>query len=124
MAGIPIILDTDIGVDVDDVWALAMMLRSPELDVRLITTATGDTVYAARIVARLLEIAGRTDIPIGIGIPLQGTSQPHADWVKDYPLENYPGTVHAATTETETGKCRFCKNYPSLKSGNHVRSIP
>jgi inosine-uridine nucleoside N-ribohydrolase len=93
LAGIPIILDTDIGVDVDDVWALAMMLRSPELDVRLITTTTGDTVYAAKIVAKLLEAAGRTDIPIGIGIPLQATSQPHADWVKGYDLANYPGEV-------------------------------
>ena len=94
MAGIPIILDTDIGVDVDDVWALAMMLRSPELDVRLITTTTGDTTYAAKIVARLLEIAGRTDIPIGIGIPLQATPQPQAEWIEDYDLARYPGPLH------------------------------
>ncbi|MFP8873554.1 MAG: nucleoside hydrolase [Myxococcota bacterium] len=94
MAGIPTILDTDIGVDVDDVWALAMMLRSPELDVRLITTTTGDTTYAAKIVARLLEIAGRTDIPIGIGIPLQATPQPQAEWVEDYDLARYPGSLH------------------------------
>ena len=67
---IPVILDTDIGFDVDDVWALAFLLRCPELEVKLITTTTGDTHYRARIVAKLLEIAGRTDIPIGIGIPL------------------------------------------------------
>jgi inosine-uridine nucleoside N-ribohydrolase len=33
----PVVLDTDIGLDVDDVWALAFLLRCPELDVRLIT---------------------------------------------------------------------------------------
>ena len=64
----PVILDTDIGFDVDDVWALAFLLRCPELDIKLITTDTGDTHYSAKIVAKLLQIAGRTDIPIGIGI--------------------------------------------------------
>ena len=35
---IPVILDTDIGLDIDDVWALAFLLKCPELDVKLITT--------------------------------------------------------------------------------------
>jgi inosine-uridine nucleoside N-ribohydrolase len=35
---IPAILDTDIGGDIDDTWALAMMLRSPELDVKLVVS--------------------------------------------------------------------------------------
>jgi len=60
----PVILDTDIGGDIDDTWALAMMLKSPELDVKLVVTATGDTTYRAKIVARMLEIGGRTDVPV------------------------------------------------------------
>ena len=91
--GIPVVLDTDIGLDVDDVWALALLLRCPELDVRLITTATGDTEYRARLVARLLEIAGRTDIPIGVGIPLDDSAHTHGEWLGNYRLENYPGRV-------------------------------
>ncbi|MBC8270504.1 MAG: nucleoside hydrolase, partial [Gammaproteobacteria bacterium] len=51
----PVILDTDIGFDVDDVWALAFLLRCPELDIKLITTDTGDTHYSAKIVAKLLQ---------------------------------------------------------------------
>jgi len=90
---IPVILDTDIGVDVDDVWALAMMLKCPELDVKLIVTDTGDTTYAAKIVARLLQVANRTDIPIGVGIPLQNTPQPHAQWIEGYDLDQFPGTI-------------------------------
>lgn len=35
---IPVVLDTDLGSDIDDTWALAMLLRSPELDVKLILT--------------------------------------------------------------------------------------
>jgi inosine-uridine nucleoside N-ribohydrolase len=88
---IPVILDTDIGLDVDDVWALVFMLKCPELDVKLITTDTGDTHYAARLVAKLLGIAGRADIPIGIGVPLDDHEATHAEWLGDYQLEDYPG---------------------------------
>jgi inosine-uridine nucleoside N-ribohydrolase len=42
---IPVILDTDIGSDVDDTWALAMLLGCPELDPKLVVTANGDTTY-------------------------------------------------------------------------------
>ncbi|HEY5647604.1 MAG TPA: nucleoside hydrolase [Pseudomonadales bacterium] len=90
---IPVVLDTDIGLDVDDVWALAFLLRCPELDVKLVTTATGDTAYRARVAARLLEVAGRTDIPIGIGIPLDDSPRTHAHWLGDYALDDYPGRI-------------------------------
>jgi len=90
----PVILDTDIGDDIDDTWALAMLLRSPQLDVRLVTTDYGNTVYRAKIVARLLEVAGRTDIPIGIGARENDREGGQAEWVKDYDLSRYPGTIH------------------------------
>lgn len=92
-ARIPVILDTDIGTDIDDTWALAFLLRCPELDVRLITTTTGDTHARARIVARLLEIAGRTDIPIGIGVPLESAPIYQSAWVDGYDLGRYPGRI-------------------------------
>ena len=95
---IPVILDTDIGTDIDDTWALAMMLKSPELDVKLITTAAGDTVYRTKIVAKLLERAGRTDIPIGIGTDLSGSgiddAERQREWVTGYNLSHFPGKIH------------------------------
>ena len=91
--GIPVILDTDIGLDVDDVWALAFLLNCPELDVRLVTTATGDTVYRARAAARLLSVAGREDVPVGIGIPLDASPRTHSQWLDDYQLADYAGPV-------------------------------
>jgi inosine-uridine nucleoside N-ribohydrolase len=107
MNPIPVILDTDIGSDIDDTWALAMLLKSPELDVRLITTATEDTLCRARIVARMLACAGRTDIPIGVGCGsrrFRHGAPRQAEWVRDYPFEQYPGTVQddgvAALVET------------------------
>jgi len=44
---IPVIFDTDIGSDIDDTWALAMLLRSPELHPILITTESRNTTYRA-----------------------------------------------------------------------------
>lgn len=90
---VPVILDTDIGTDIDDTWALAFLLRCPELDIKLITTATGNTYERARIVAKFLEIAGRTDIPIGIGLPLEGSPCYQSEWVSDYEIEKYPGKI-------------------------------
>jgi len=90
---VPVILDTDIGDDIDDTWALALALKSPELDVKLVLTDFGDTEQRARLVARVLELAGRTDIPIGIGIKENDDPGPQAEWVRGYDLAKYPGRV-------------------------------
>lgn len=91
---IPVILDTDIGSDIDDTWALAMLLHSLELDLKLVTTANADTTHRAKIVARMLEIAGRSDIPIGIGTFTKEGGYSQAPWVAEYDLAAYPGVVH------------------------------
>lgn len=63
------ILDTDIGDDIDDAFALALALRSPELQILGITTAFGDTELRARLVDRYLAAVGRKDIPVAAGLP-------------------------------------------------------
>jgi inosine-uridine nucleoside N-ribohydrolase len=93
-APIPVILATDIGAWIDDTWALVMLLRSPELDLRLVVTDSGDTVYRAKIVARLLEIAGRTDVPIAVGPSESDAAGGQADWVRGYDLTRYPGRIY------------------------------
>jgi inosine-uridine nucleoside N-ribohydrolase len=93
-AKIPLILDTDIGDDIDDTWALTLLLKSPEFDLKLVTTDYGNTEYRARIAAKLLEVAGRTDIPVGIGIKNSDKIGGQAAWIKDYDLSKYPGKVY------------------------------
>ena len=63
-----VILDTDIGDDVDDAFAVALALQSPELKIVGITSAWGDTKLRARLLDRFLRETGHTDIPIAIGI--------------------------------------------------------
>jgi inosine-uridine nucleoside N-ribohydrolase len=98
--GIPVILDTDIGSDIDDTWALAMLLQSPELDLRLVVSDFRDTHYRAKLLARMLEVAGRTDVPVAVGIRESQDSGPQEPWVSEYDLDRYPGTVHTDGVQT------------------------
>jgi len=105
-----IIIDTDIGDDVDDAFAVALALRSPELDIVEISTTFGDTEGRAKILDRLLGEAGRPDIPVAAGIPTQiNTSMPQRKYGEgghfgkathpkavDFTLEqirHYPGEI-------------------------------
>jgi len=93
----PVILDTDIGTDIDDTWALAYLLRSPELDLKLVVTDTGDTQYRAKVVAKELQAAGRTDVGVGVGVKVKGellnTDRNLEPWVRHYDLAKYAGKV-------------------------------
>ncbi|MFQ6035912.1 MAG: nucleoside hydrolase, partial [Sedimentisphaerales bacterium] len=90
----PVIFDTDIGGDIDDTWALALLVQSPEFDVKLVTTAVGDTRSKAKIVAKFLETVGRTDIAVGIGIRQNKSGHRQEAWTKGYKLSSYPGTIY------------------------------
>jgi inosine-uridine nucleoside N-ribohydrolase len=94
MKRIPVILDTDIGTDIDDTWALAMLLKSPELDLKLVVTDTGNTTYRARVAAKMLEVGGRADVPVGVGTRLADETGPQEPWLAGYELSDYPGVVH------------------------------
>jgi len=91
---IPVIFDTDICDDIDDTWALALLLQSPEFDVKLITTEVGNTHSKAKTVAKFLQTVGRTDIPIGIGVQQHKRSHRQDAWAADYELSSYPGKVY------------------------------
>jgi inosine-uridine nucleoside N-ribohydrolase len=63
-----IIIDTDIGDDIDDAFAVALALRSPEVQILGITTTFGDTQERAKLLDRLLGETGHEDIPVAVGI--------------------------------------------------------
>ena len=64
-----VIIDTDIGDDIDDAFAVALALRSPELQILGITTTFGDTETRAKLLDRFLAEAGRSEIPVAAGAP-------------------------------------------------------
>jgi len=64
-----VIIDTDIGDDVDDAFAVALALHSPELQILGVTTTFGDTETRAKLADRLLGETGHSDIPVAAGTP-------------------------------------------------------
>jgi purine nucleosidase len=69
-----IIIDTDIGDDIDDAFAIALALRSPQLQILAISTTFGDTEARARILDRMLGENDRGDIPVLVGAPTKTTN--------------------------------------------------
>lgn len=63
----PVVLDTDIGDDIDDALALSLALQSPELKVLAVSTVLQHGDERAALVEKILELYGRTDIPVGVG---------------------------------------------------------
>ena len=67
---IPVIFDTDIGDDIDDLYALYLALFHPMLELVAVTTVHGDTQLEARVAAKALRLAGRMDVPVAAGIEM------------------------------------------------------
>ena len=105
-----VVIDTDIGDDIDDAFAVALALKSPELQILGISTTFGDTEARAKILDRILGEAGRSDIPVVAGTPTHTTnpmsqgrygegghfakaSHPNAvDFILDQ-IRRYPGQI-------------------------------
>jgi len=60
-------LDTDIGGDLDDLCALAMLLKWPGLEITGVTTVAEEHGRRAGYVQYVLNLMGRTDIPFAAG---------------------------------------------------------
>ncbi len=90
---IPMILDTDIGDDIDDAYALALAARWPAVKLEAVTATFGPTLSRARLARKLLDLMGRQDVPVyAADDKLGSTSQ--LDWAADYaytrPVETAP----------------------------------
>jgi len=62
-----IIIDTDIGEDIDDILVCAFALVSPEFDVLAITTTDCDVKARSRIARKLLTVVGQPDVQVASG---------------------------------------------------------
>jgi len=88
---IPVLLDTDIGSDIDDALCLAYLLRQPRCELLGVTTVTGEAQKRAALADALCRAAGRTDIPIHSGaeapllVPQQQPAAPQAEALAAFP---------------------------------------
>lgn len=104
---VPVVLDTDVGADVDDAFALALAVASPELDLVGVTTVgrggpPDPFVQHVRkdrdedrawLVCRFLTLAGRKNVPVAAGDDPQPKSP--LDWQIQY--RRHPAAIYNRT---------------------------
>ena len=90
-------LDTDIGGDIDDALALALIIKSPEINLIGVTTAFNNAGLKARIARRMLDIGKMPSVPVYAG--------------QDQPiLKNRPLEVPCQYDEASLGNIGIKKN--------------
>jgi inosine-uridine nucleoside N-ribohydrolase len=137
---VKLVIDTDIGSDVDDALAIAFALLRPELDVLGITTVYGPVAQRTAIVAKLLKTLHRDDVPFATGSsrPLVGEPNPLVV-ANHYPvvrpgealpppthsgaqdlfrtvIEAHPGEVWLATIGPMTNAALLIRDHPDVAS--------
>jgi len=109
---IKLLLDTDIGSDIDDAVCLAYLLAQPECELLGITTVTGEAVKRAQMASALCWAAGK-DVPIypGAETPLLVPQrQPHA--AQAAALGRWPHATSFPTGEAVEFMRRTIRTHP------------
>ncbi|HYE05375.1 MAG TPA: nucleoside hydrolase [Planctomycetota bacterium] len=99
-----VILDTDVGDDIDDALALGLIIASPELDLLAVTTVFGNTVARARQARSILAAAGgkHARVPVAAGCGATMTLRPPKGTGREACLAGtLPNQDHACLPEAE-----------------------
>ncbi|MGC8971132.1 MAG: nucleoside hydrolase [bacterium] len=91
-----VIIDTDIGDDIDDALAIALAINSPELDIVAITTVFRNTLLRAKLAKKLVRVFGKPDIPV-----VKGREKP---LINDWDKNLIPPQVKAVKEDIEIDK--------------------
>ncbi len=114
---LPILLDTDLGSDVDDAIALAFVLgASDALRLTAVTTVAGNTRGRAWAAARLLGLAGRTDVEVCVGAEQALVRRDRFVW-RDIETEGYPAGPSAPISDEPAAEriVRAARETPGLE---------
>jgi inosine-uridine nucleoside N-ribohydrolase len=112
-------LDTDIGGDIDDFCALAMLLKWNDIEIAGITTSAEENGRRAGYVNYILELVGRTDIPVFAG---EDVNSQYRFRPLGYPPEeeNWPEKIDPAPTSIDLALDLLKKN---IEEGSTIVAI-
>jgi len=79
-----IILDTDIGGDIDDAWAVGFAMQSPDLNLIGVTITDGNTPARAKVACKLLHAGGRDEVPVSVGRKTSDGREYQFAWAEDF----------------------------------------
>jgi purine nucleosidase len=125
-----VLLDTDIGTDIDDAWALGLLLVSPEVDLVGVTISDGDTAARARVAAKLLHRTGRAAVPLAVGraTPPPDSVDYQFTWAEDFttlqPLRTPAADFIVETLRRSPGEITLVAVGPLQNVADAVRKEP
>jgi inosine-uridine nucleoside N-ribohydrolase len=97
-----VILDTDIGDDIDDAWALAFVIAHKDFEPLGITVAHGNTPARAKMACKMLHLTGRGSIPVFVGRQTEQKEYSYQfTWAEDFAAKK-PDARKAADFIVET----------------------
>jgi purine nucleosidase len=81
-----VLLDTDIASDIDDAWALGLLVASPNVELVGVTITDGNTPARAKVACKLLHVVGRDEVPVAVGRKTPPPSQfdYQFSWAEDF----------------------------------------
>jgi purine nucleosidase len=131
----PVIFDTDIGTDVDDILALVLLVKAPELKLLGVTTVYGDTSLRAKIAKATTHMLGREDIAIVPGEQLtlsgrqvhwaghEGEGIPHLDSFEVQTRQAAPSYI-GETAEAFDGQLEVIATGPLTNIARAITAAP
>jgi purine nucleosidase len=127
-----VLLDTDIGTDIDDGWALGYALKSPTFELLGVTVTDADTPQRARVACKLLHRLGRTDVPVAVGRKTPAVPPDRVDyqfaWAEDFdayrPIATPAVDFLAETIRRNPGQVTLIAVGPLQNIGDLVRLHP
>lgn len=97
-----VILDTDIGDDIDDAWALAFVIAHKNFEPLGVTVAHGNTPARAKMACKMLQLTGRGNIPVLVGRQTEQKEYSYQfTWAEDFTAKQ-PDARKAADFIVET----------------------
>jgi len=131
-ARMKVVLDTDIGTDIDDAWALGYALKSPSFHLLGVTVTDADTAQRGKLACKLLDRLGRTDVPVALGRPTAPVPADRIDyqftWAEDFqaykPVAMPAAEFLADTIRKNPGEVTLIAVGPLQNIGDLVREHP
>ncbi len=127
-----IVLDTDVGDDIDDIYALALVATQKQVRLLGVTTAFGETTKRAQLAAKFLKVIGRGDVPVFAGRVGEAKIRRQYEWARDFQskslkkqsavsflketVERNPGEVTLIAVGPLTNIGDLLTQYPEVKS--------
>ncbi len=129
---IKILLDTDIGTDIDDAWTVAYAINSPVFELLGVTVSDADTDARARLACKLLHRAGRSDVPVAAGRRTPAVPPDRYDfqftWAEDFtatrPVPTPAADFLADRIRQNPGKVTLVAVGPLQNIGDLLRAHP